>query len=165
MRLERLKWVICGLVLLVAVPTVMAQSAVESGWTVKPEWVRAHEEFLASDAMQGRGSATHDEEVTAAYVASEFLSYGLKPAPGMSGYIQRAEVVQPVLDGHATIRAGSTTLTEDADFHLLMASGHPVSGPLARVEAKDAAKAKVKPGSVVLLEHPAADGGAMRSTR
>jgi aminopeptidase YwaD len=163
-RLKHWKWVACAAVLWVTGPAVVGQSA-SRAWTVKPEWVRAHEEFLASDAMQGRGSATHDEEVTAAYVASEFLSYGLKPAPGMSGYIQRAEVVQPVLDGRATIRAGSTTLTEDADFHLLMASGHPVSGPLARVEAKDAAKAKVKPGSVVLLENPAADGGAMRSLR
>ena len=37
--------------------------------------------------MQGRGSATHDEEVTATYVASEFMGYGLKTAPGMTGYI------------------------------------------------------------------------------
>src|SRR5690242_5133272 len=29
-----------------------------SAWTVKAEWVHADEEFLASDALQGRGSAT-----------------------------------------------------------------------------------------------------------
>ena len=53
---------------------------------MKPEWVRAHETFLASDALAGRGSATRDEELTAAYVASEFEACGLKPAPGLTGY-------------------------------------------------------------------------------
>jgi aminopeptidase YwaD len=168
MRLERLKWVVCGLSLLMAVPAVVAQSAVESGWTVKPEWVRAHEEFLASDAMQGRGSATHDEEVTATYVASEFLGYGLKTAPGMTGYIQRAAVTQPVLDGHATISlgsAGSTTLAEGSDFHLIIASGQTANGPLLRIEAKNVAQTKVTRGAVVLLEHVPADKPAMQTVR
>ncbi len=163
-RLKDWKWVICGTFLMAAAPSVVAQSA-SSAWTVQPDWVRAHEEFLASDAMQGRGSATHDEEVTATYVASEFVGYGLKTAPGMSGYIQRAEVVQPILDGHATISAGSATLAEDRDFHLLVASGQPASGPLVRLEAKDAAHAKVTPGSVVLVEHLQAGDGAMQSLR
>jgi hypothetical protein len=127
--------------------------------------VRAHEEFLASDAMQGRGSATHDEEVTASYVASEFLGYGLKTAPGMAGYVQRAEVVQPVLDGHATISTGSTTLAEGTDFHLLMATGQLASGVLKRIEAKDAAHAKVTPQMVVLVEHPPAGEQVMQSLR
>jgi len=71
---------------------VLCGTAVGQSWTVKPEWVRAHEEFLASDAMAGRGSATKLEEITANYVASEFIGYGLKPAPGMTGYLQSADV-------------------------------------------------------------------------
>jgi aminopeptidase YwaD len=164
-RLERSKWVVCGLALLVAVPAVAAQSAVESGWTVKPEWVRAHEEFLASDAMQGRGSATRDEQVTATYVASEFLSYGLKTAPGMTSFIQRAAVVQPVLDGQGAITAGGTALAEGSDFHLIIASGQPANGPLLRVEAKNVAQIKVTRGAVVLLEHVPADKPAMQLMR
>jgi hypothetical protein len=151
-----------------AVPATRAQSANGAGWTVKPEWVRAHEEFLASDAMQGRGSATHDEEVTATYVASEFLGYGLKTAPGMTGYIQRAAVTQPALDGHGTIRAGSTTLVEGSDFHLMIASGETASGPLLRVEggagAMGAGQAKAR-GAVVLLENVPADKNAMQMVR
>ena len=80
----------CFWVVLLALVTVAASA--QSSWTVKPEWVKAHEEFLSSDAMHGRGSATHDEEVTAAYVASEFEGYGLKMAPGMTSYIQSADV-------------------------------------------------------------------------
>jgi aminopeptidase YwaD len=161
--LGRWKWVVCSAVLLMAARVAVAQSA--SHWTVKPEWVQAHEEFLASDAMQGRGSATHDEEVTATYVASEFLGYGLKTAPGMTGYIQKAAVVQPVLDGHATIAAGSATLAEGSDFHLMMATGQTASGPLLRVDAKDIAQAKVRRGAVVLLEHVPADKPAMQMVR
>jgi Zn-dependent M28 family amino/carboxypeptidase len=66
----------------------------QESWTVRPEWVRAHEEFLASDAMAGRGSATKLEEIAANYVASEFIAYGLKPAPGMTGYLQSADLEQ-----------------------------------------------------------------------
>ncbi len=36
--------------------------------------------FLASDALRGRGSATHDEFVAATYVASQFQSFGLEAA-------------------------------------------------------------------------------------
>ena len=161
--LGRWKWAVCSAVLLTAAPAAVAQGT--SHWTVKPEWVQAHEEFLASDAMQGRGSATHDEEVTATYVASEFLGYGLKTAPGMTGYIQRAAVVQPVLDGHATIAGGSATLAEGSDFHLIMATGQTASGPLFRVEAKDIAQTKVTRDAVVLLDHVPADKPGLQLVR
>jgi len=128
--------------------TCAAQSA---AWTVRPEWVRAHEEFLASDAMQGRGSATHDEEVTATYVASEFMGYGLKTAPGMTGYIQSAEVVSPVLDGHGSLSAGGLSLTEGAEFQVLVSTGTSVSGPLLKVKAADAKNLTGARGAVVVI--------------
>src|SRR5579863_4475575 len=54
--------------------------------------IRAHEEFLASDAMQGRGSGTHDELVAATYVASQLRQYGIEPAGDNGGYIQRLAI-------------------------------------------------------------------------
>jgi|GEM_PF-4842181 len=99
-----------GFVLVMMTGVAIAQQT--AAWTVKPEWVRAHEEFLASDVMQGRGSATRDEEITATYVASEFEEYGLKTAPGMAGYLQSAEVVAPVLDGHGTLTVGGVEMKE-----------------------------------------------------
>jgi len=39
--------------------------------------VRAAMSFLASDALRGRGSGTHDEFVAAAYVVSQFQSFGV----------------------------------------------------------------------------------------
>src|SRR5580693_9575291 len=56
--------------------------------------IRAHEEFLASDALQGRGSGTHDELVAATYVASQLRQYGIEPAGDDGGYIQRVPAIQ-----------------------------------------------------------------------
>ncbi|HSU96624.1 MAG TPA: M28 family peptidase [Gemmatimonadaceae bacterium] len=119
-------------------------------WTVRPEWVEAHERFLSSDVMHGRGSATRDEQITATYVASEFMSYGLKPAPGMTGYIQSAEVVSPELAGNATLTVGKVTLKEGDDFQLLVASGAPVSGTLLKVLPESLAQAHAK-GAIVMV--------------
>src|ERR1700721_3172809 len=78
-------------VLAFLVPTAVAQvAATPSAGNSQPasviapkvceRCIRAHEEFLASDAMQGRGSGTHDELVAATYVASELRQYGIAPA-------------------------------------------------------------------------------------
>ena len=123
----------------------------QQNWTVKPEWVSAHENFLSSDVLAGRGSATRDEELTATYVASEFESYSLKPAPGMTAYLQSAEIVAPELDGHATLQAAGATLQEGQDFVLLTSSGASVSGPLVRIAASDAQTAQIAEGSAILL--------------
>ena len=146
---------VCAGVMLVSGAAFAQQGA----WTVKPEWVRAHESFLASDAMRGRGSATHDEEVAATYVASEFEAYGLKTAPGMSGYIQSADVVAPELDGKATIVTAAGTWREGADFDLLVSGGEPVSGPLVVVRFAELKSAKVQRGDVVLVKDLPADFG------
>jgi aminopeptidase YwaD len=59
--------------------------------------IRAHMEFLASDALHGRGSGTADELVAATYAASQMRAYGLVPAGDNGGYIQRAGMEQPKL--------------------------------------------------------------------
>lgn len=42
--------------------------------------IRAHLEFLASDALQGRGSATPFERIAGQYIASQLRLYGIEPA-------------------------------------------------------------------------------------
>ncbi len=140
------RWMVVGLAAGLALPWVAgAQQA--SDWVVKPEWVRAHEEFLASDVMHGRGSATRDEEITATYVASEFIGYGLKTAPGMTSYIQAADIDAPRLDGHATLTVGTVSLEEGTDFHLITSTGQWVTAPLAKTTGVGA----VAQGSAVLV--------------
>ncbi|HYO98890.1 MAG TPA: M20/M25/M40 family metallo-hydrolase [Pyrinomonadaceae bacterium] len=47
--------------------------------------VRAHMEFLASDAMQGRGSGTQFELLAGQYIASQLRQYGVEPAGDAAG--------------------------------------------------------------------------------
>ncbi len=70
--------------------------------------IRAHEEFLASDAMQGRGSGTHDELVAATYVASQLRQYGIEPAGDNGGYIQRLAVQQKATKAQSPEEESST---------------------------------------------------------
>jgi hypothetical protein len=50
--------------------------------------IRGDLEFLASDALQGRGSGTHDELLAAVYLASELRRIGIEPAGDNGGYLQ-----------------------------------------------------------------------------
>ena len=50
--------------------------------------IRGAMEFLASDALQGRGSGTHDELLAATYLASQLRQIGIEPAGDYGGYIQ-----------------------------------------------------------------------------
>jgi hypothetical protein len=73
-----------GLALLIGAALLqLAAPAAASEWAGKPQWVKAHEDFLASTVMHGRGSATRDEAIAAQYVAAQFESFGLEPAPGI----------------------------------------------------------------------------------
>jgi hypothetical protein len=47
---------------------------------ITPDAMRAHVEFLASDALEGRETGTRGHDVAAEYVASRFRSMGLQPA-------------------------------------------------------------------------------------
>jgi len=42
--------------------------------------IRAHMEFLAGDALQGRGSGTEYELIAAQYIASQLRQFGIEPA-------------------------------------------------------------------------------------
>lgn len=50
--------------------------------------IRGAMEFLASDALQGRASGSHDELLAATYLASQLREIGIGPAGDEGGYIQ-----------------------------------------------------------------------------
>ena len=90
--------------------------------------VAAHEAFLASDALQGRGSATRDEAIAATYVASRFQAYGLTPAPGMTDFLQTATIVREKLSDPVTLTVNGAAVAQPM---LLVGSGRSISGALA----------------------------------
>jgi len=124
--------------LVLAAPAIAQSSVTERS-------VAAHEAFLASDALQGRGSATRDEAIAAAYVASEFQSYGLTHAPGMASYLQTATVIRQKLARPAKLSVNDLAITPT----LLAGSGATVSGTLTVASSSD--PAAMPEGDVVLV--------------
>lgn len=113
--------------------------------------VAAHEAFLASDALRGRGSATPDEAVAAAYVGAMFQGYGLSTAPGMTSYLQTAGVTKTTPSGHSVLTVGGVTLTQGVDLTVMRTSNTAVSGALTVASGEDPA---ALPASEVLLIAP-----------
>jgi hypothetical protein len=67
--------------------------------------VRAHMEFLASDAMNGRGSGTRDEWIAAEYIAAHLRVLGLEPLGDAGQYVQTIDAERPVRRGRADAAA------------------------------------------------------------
>ncbi len=147
---------IAALTALALVTPGIAPARQKPRWTVKPEWVLAHETFLAGPELQGRGSATRDEAIAAAYVAAQFRGFGLKTAPGMSGYLQTTNITRMRLNGRAVLSAGGVPLVGAS---LLIASGQGVRGALT-VFAGDDAK-DLPTADVVLATSTKANGFAL----
>ncbi len=118
-------------------------------------YIHADMEFLASDALQGRGSATRDELLAATFIASQLQQYGIEPVNG--SYLQVADLDRLQLDGAVSVSVGGVQLNPDADFLAFSLSGQTASGPLKKVSAADAEDAS----GIIFLK--ADDEGQARS--
>jgi hypothetical protein len=130
-------------------------AAAPATWVVRPEWVSAHENFLAGPVLQGRGSATRDEAIAAAYVAAQFERVGLKKAPGMDSYTQAARIVRPRLDGTPALTVGGASLPS---LKLLMGAAD-ITGKYAVLRSVDAKQ--MPTADIVVVTDPAASLNAM----
>jgi hypothetical protein len=59
-----------------------------AGPAINEASVRSHMEFLASDALNGRGSGTRDEWIAAAYLAAQMRKWGVEPLGDDGGYVR-----------------------------------------------------------------------------
>jgi aminopeptidase YwaD len=118
--------------------------------------IRAHMDFLASDALHGRGSGTHDELLAATYIASELQQYGIEPAGDAGGFIQRATfprrplTATPRLTFKPSIGGSArTTWIHGKQFLALALGDTDVSGPLQKYNPSD--PPPVKTGAFVFI--------------
>lgn len=81
---------------------------------IDAEKIRAHVKYLASDALEGRGTGQKGGDAAADHLAAKFKSYGLKPASDAGTYFQSVPMVS------------MKTLAATA-FTLLPASGQPIA--------------------------------------
>ena len=73
--------------LVIALFCLLSLASAEKSSTDQAQ-IRGEMEFLASDAMQGRGSGTQDELLAATYLASQLREIGIQPAGDDGSYIQ-----------------------------------------------------------------------------
>jgi len=114
--------------------------------------VRAQMEFLAGDAMQGRGSGTQFERIAAEYVGSQFMQFGLQPAgenrwDGKPGYVQTVNIARRTFAENPVLKYGSTALNHGKDMVVLRTNTDAASGELQKLADGE----KPKPGAVVFL--------------
>ena len=60
---------------------------------LRADVLRGHLEFLADDALEGRGTGTRGGELAQKYIASQFRRLGLVPAGDSGTYYQRVPVI------------------------------------------------------------------------
>ncbi len=118
-----------------------------------PACIRAHMEFLASDALRGRGSGTEDELIAATYVASELRAYGAEPAGSGGSYLQRASLVRHKFTAAPRLTTSipsADTFIYGRDLRVIRLARSAFSGPLMKVSADQDISA-IKAGAVVLI--------------
>lgn len=136
------------LIVLSAVLSASAQKAA----LIDEKNVRSEMYFLASDAMQGRGSGTGYERIAAEYIGSQFMQFGLEPA-GEAGFDGKPTFVQTVTFSRNTfaedpwLKFGSTTLVHGKEMIASRANSNQISGPLQKLNLGD----KPNPGAVVFV--------------
>ena len=124
--------------------------------------VRSHMEFLASDALNGRGSGTRDEWIAAAYLGAEMQGWGLEPMGDAGGFVQKVEVERLETAAPPTLSVNGKKYTHGQEMRVLALSAARVSGPLQKYTAGTA----IKPGSVLLMPAaaPAPQSSGQRQT-
>ncbi len=111
-------------------------------------------EFLASDALRGRGSGTADELLAATYVASEMRQYGVEPAGDGGTFIQTATLLRRKVAGPPRLTfkvSGSrgTVWTHGKEILVLQLAAEHISGPLQKIDTSRGTGAPVTPGAIV----------------
>ncbi|MBA3318274.1 MAG: peptidase M28, partial [Gemmatimonadales bacterium] len=82
-----------------AAAPVMAQTTPGAGpgrvvaAAISADALRAHLEFLADDALEGRAPGTRGGELAQKYIASQFRRLGLEPAGDSGSYFQQVPII------------------------------------------------------------------------
>src|SRR4051794_32467574 len=112
------KWCLPFLLLLVFAAPSAVPPAVQHGMAaISKQALAAHDQFLASDLLEGRGPGTRGDDVAMEYIAAQFASYGLKPAGDNGSFIQKVPLIGVTMDPEHT----SVSFTR---------AGAPAIGPL-----------------------------------
>ena len=124
--------------------------------------VRAHMEFLASDAMQGRGSGTQFEQLAGLYLASQMKQIGIEPAgdvrkDGSKGYVQTIDISRSTFETNPSlsyeVEGSEKKYDHGKDIVVFRMYKESVAGTLTRLKKGE----KPKKGSISLVTNENSD--------
>lgn len=128
-----------ALAVLLVAPTLHAgqQNQAQPSGLITEASVRGHMEFLASNAMNGRGSGTRDEWIAAEYIASHLRRWGLEPIGDRQGqgrprsFIQEIDMRSAEATAAPVLQVGSLALTHGKEIVVVsIGTVAKVAGPL-----------------------------------
>ncbi|NNE99668.1 MAG: hypothetical protein HKN25_11670, partial [Pyrinomonadaceae bacterium] len=122
-----------------AVLITVAAVIVSAQVTIKEQNVRAHMNFLASDAMQGRGSGTMFERLAGEYLASQMQQFGIEPAgdkdaSGKMSYIQTVNIATNSFVEAPKITSSNLSFTHGKEMLVLRMTSEKISGRLQKMK-------------------------------
>lgn len=117
-------------ILLLAMASLCAAAHARGAKDITEASIRGHMEFLASDAMQGRGSGTLDEWRTATYIASNLRRWGIEPLGDGGGYVQTIDTGRVNATTAPVLRAGTLALTHGREMLVQSINDGPARGAL-----------------------------------
>ena len=118
--------------------------------------IRGHMEFLAGDALNGRGSGTRDEWLAAAYIASNLRRWNIESLGDDGGHVQTIQINSNEAASPPTLSAGSSVFTHGKEMLVTTVGSYHVAGPLVKIADGVTAPA----GSIALLPEGMAPGVA-----
>lgn len=130
--------------------------------------VRAQMEFLASDAMQGRGSGTQFEQITAYYLASMMMQFGVEPAgqkdsSGKQTFIQTVNITRNTFVDNPKLiysnNGATVSLEHGKEILISRMSAGQISGSLQKIGTDG----KPNAGAVVFIKSSGDSPIAMQS--
>jgi Zn-dependent M28 family amino/carboxypeptidase len=103
------------LIALFALPLFAQPAPVKHSFdAIRPDAIRAHTKFLASDLLEGRGPGTRGDALATSYIASQFEALGLEPAGDNGTYFQKGSLLGITTVADATrisfVKDGAGTL-------------------------------------------------------
>jgi aminopeptidase YwaD len=109
--------------------------------------VRGHMEFLAGDALNGRGSGTRDEWIAVTYVASMLRRWGIEPLGDDGGYVQDVRFERSEVSSPPMLTAGDLRLSHGKEMVVSRLGSTALRGPLQKYRSGT----PVSSGAVLLL--------------
>ena len=106
---------VCGLLTLalpvrasLAAQRADATAATRAARAVSADVMRAHLEFLADDALEGRAPGTRGGLIAAKYIRAQFQRLGLEPAGDTGSYYHRVPIISLTPTPTLTVRPRSS---------------------------------------------------------